>query len=221
MTNYQENAKKSILIYDALPIVRKSLEIIFKSHEDDIDVYVVKTVKELEEITQILVFNAIIMDINVNEEKHFYLIKKINKQHPLTKMLIFSLLDTEQYRYRCFRYGASGFLNKNTSEEDIVRAVKLLMLENKYFKNDIKIRPSDISPAKARKMKVQNYKLSIRELQIAEMLVNGVANIEICKHLNLAPTTISTYKKRILLKTNSKNTMELSTIFGNKRVFLS
>ena len=221
MTSYQATPKKSVLIFDALPIVRKSLEIIFKSHEDDIDVYVVKTIKELEEITQILVFNAIIMDINVNDEKHFYLIKKINKQHPQTKMLIFSMLDTEQYRYRCFRYGASGFLNKMTSEEDIVRAVKLLMVENKYFKNDIKIRPTELSSYKVRKMKVQNYKLSIRELQIAELLVKGIANIEICKQLNLAPTTISTYKKRILLKTNSKNTVELSSIFNNKRVFLS
>jgi DNA-binding NarL/FixJ family response regulator len=218
--NYNENSKKNILIFDALPIVRKSLEIILKAQDEELNVYVVNSIKELEDITQILVFSAIFMDINVDDEKHFYIIKKIHKQHPTTKMLVFSLIDTEQYRYRCFKYGASGFLNKNTSEEDIVRAVKLLMLENKYFKNDIKIRPVSVS-SDSRKRKVQNYKLSIREIQIAEMLVKGIANIEICKQLNLAPTTISTYKKRILLKTNSKNTVELSTTFNNKRVFLS
>ncbi|MEC4049091.1 response regulator transcription factor [Flavobacterium sp. SUN046] len=218
--NYNENSKKNILIFDALPIVRKSLEIILKAQDEELNVYVVNSIKELEDITQILVFSAIVMDINVDDEKHFYIIKKIHKQHPTTKMLVFSLIDTEQYRYRCFKYGASGFLNKNTSEEDIVRAVKLLMLENKYFKNDIKIRPVSVS-SDSRKRKVQNYKLSIREIQIAEMLVKGIANIEICKQLNLAPTTISTYKKRILLKTNSKNTVELSTTFNNKRVFLS
>lgn len=218
--NYNEDSKKNILIFDALPIVRKSLEIILKAHDEEMNVYVVNSIKELEDITQILVFSAIVMDINVDDEKHFYIIKKIHKQQPTTKILVFSLIDTEQYRYRCFKYGASGFLNKNTSEEDIIRAVKLLMLENKYFKNDIKIRPISVS-SDSRKRKVQNYKLSIREIQIAEMLIKGVANIEICKQLNLAPTTISTYKKRILLKTNSKNTVELSTTFNNKRVFLS
>lgn len=218
--NYNENSKKNILIFDALPVVRKSLEIILKSQDEELNVNFVTSINELEDITQINVFNVIIMDINVGDEKHFYIIKKIHKQHPETKIIVFSLIDTEQYRYRCFKYGASGFLNKNTSEEDIVRASNLLMLENKYFKNDIKIRPVSVS-SDNKKRKVQNYKLSIREIQIAEMLVKGIANIEICKQLNLAPTTISTYKKRILLKTNSKNTVELSTTFNNKKIFLS
>jgi DNA-binding NarL/FixJ family response regulator len=57
-------------------------------------------------------------------------------------------------------------------------------------------------------------KLSKREYQIARMLVKGISNLEISKDLSLSMSTISTYKKRILLKTETENLIELSSFYN-------
>jgi DNA-binding NarL/FixJ family response regulator len=47
------------------------------------------------------------------------------------------------------------------------------------------------------------------------MLVKGISNLEISRDLNLSMSTISTYKKRILLKTETENLIELSSFYNN------
>ncbi|MDG1098413.1 MAG: LuxR C-terminal-related transcriptional regulator [Bacteroidia bacterium] len=55
-------------------------------------------------------------------------------------------------------------------------------------------------------------RLSKRELEVADMLVKGKASTEICEIMNLQPSTISTYKTRILKKLNVQNVIELSKL---------
>jgi len=65
-------------------------------------------------------------------------------------------------------------------------------------------------------------KLSNQESIVAELLVKGFRNTEICSKIGIGMTTVSTYKKRILLKTESKNVIQLvKNLKKNKKIFQS
>ena len=63
-------------------------------------------------------------------------------------------------------------------------------------------------------------KLSKQESLVAELLVQGFRNTEICSEIGIRMTTVSTYKKRILLKTESTNVIQLvANLKKNKKIF--
>jgi DNA-binding CsgD family transcriptional regulator len=56
--------------------------------------------------------------------------------------------------------------------------------------------------------------LSSRELECTKLLMKGKSNVEITRKLSLSATTVSTYKKRVLQKTKTKNIVELTKLFN-------
>jgi two-component system response regulator EvgA len=94
--------------------------------------------------------------------------------------------------------------------------LNLLLYSNDYFTNDVNLIASQSIPLNQFSEKeLFLNKLSKREFQIARMLVKGISNLEISRDLNLSMSTISTYKKRILLKTETENLIELSSFYNN------
>jgi len=97
--------------------------------------------------------------------------------------------------------------------------LNLLLYSNDYFTNDVNLIPSQSLPLNQYSEKeVFLNKLSKREYQIARMLVKGISNLEISKDLSLSMSTISTYKKRILLKTETENLIELSNFYNDNLI---
>ncbi len=205
--------EKHVLLFDSIVLIRKSLEMIVRKNHNDANIMLASTIEEVEEFAKIICFDLVIMDINFEKKDNFYLIKTIKKLQPKTKILIFSFFDDIKYKTNCFKYGASAFLNKYSTEENIKMTINVLYNGSDYFLNDVKIKYLDsISHEKDKIKPIKGSNLSLRELQIAQMLIEGENNSTISKKLKLAMSTISTYKKRILLKSSAKNILELSVI---------
>jgi DNA-binding NarL/FixJ family response regulator len=205
--------EKHVLLFDSIVLIKKSLEMIVRKNHNDANIMLASTVEEVEEFAKIICFDLVIMDINFEKKDNFYLIKTIKKLQPKTKILIFSFFDDINYKTNCFKYGASAFLNKYSTEENIKMTINVLYNGSDYFLNDVKIKYLDsISYEKDKIKPIKGSNLSLRELQIAQMLIEGENNSAISKKLKLAMSTISTYKKRILLKSSAKNILELSVI---------
>ncbi len=205
--------EKHVLLFDSIVLIRKSLEMIVRKNHNDANIMLASTIEEVEEFAKIICFDLVIMDINFEKKDNFYLIKTIKKLQPKTKILIFSFFDDIKYKTNCFKYGASAFLNKYSTEENIKMTINVLYNGSDYFLNDVKIKYLDsISHEKDKIKPIKGSNLSLRELQIAQMLIEGENNSAISKKLKLAMSTISTYKKRILLKSSAKNILELSVI---------
>ena len=91
------------------------------------------------------------------------------------------------------------YINKNSTELLVIKQLRLLCKKRKYI---IKYR-------KATKCIVKDNTLSERELQCAKLLMKGYSVTQISKELSLKMSTISTYKRRIQNKTNTKNVVQL------------
>lgn len=131
-------------------------------------------------------------------------IKQINPKLPV---LILSIHPEEQYALRVLKAGASGYLSKDMAPEELVTAVRRVMLGKKYITASIAEKLAavfDQNPDKP-----PHEYLSDREFSVLKLLAAGKSVSEIAESSILSVTTVSTYRARIMAKMNMKNNAEL------------
>jgi DNA-binding NarL/FixJ family response regulator len=110
-----------------------------------------------------------------------------------------------------FALGASVVLEKTDSLAHLTKTLVLLTEGSQYFEAKMKI--GNVKLKSSRRLVNPLLKLSSRELQVAELLIQGLSNQAMTQRLDLAATTVSTYKKRIFAKIGVANILELASVF--------
>jgi DNA-binding NarL/FixJ family response regulator len=136
------------------------------------------------------------------------------RPHP-PKILILSMHDDEDYILQSVDVGASGYLLKDTSKEELLKAIRTIYQGGKYFSGDV----SNVlvnryltgrnrhaaSPSPA----AETYGITKRERQILTMIADGVGNKEIAEQLGKSVRTIETHRFNIMKKLKVNNVVEL------------
>lgn len=151
-------------------------------------------------------YDLVILDINLPGGKQKEMIKEIKEQNKDIKILVFSSYD-ESIGVQYIQHGADGYLNKLSDEKEIISAVKQILETGNYFSPQvIKL----LLDANSRKTPINPFdKLSAREKEICDLLIQGNGNLEISNILDIRLTTVSTYKMRIYKKLEVNNLAEL------------
>jgi len=144
-------------------------------------------------------YDLVVLDAEIADSAHLLgAVEHIKSISPKTRILIFSELDEAIYGPKYVAFGTNGYLTKKADLDSIVLAIKTA-LDGETFLGTPK---SSLSG-----------RLSNREAQIADLLIQGVALTEISKRMNLKETTISTYKKRIFKKAGVKTLSDLIAVW--------
>ncbi len=198
---------KKILLADDHNVVRQGVSLILKEHFNDVSIYHTDSFKNVITNLEENSFDLLILDINLPEGNSVTMIEKARAVQKELKILIFSAFDEEQYALRYLHAGANGYLNKLSSEDDILEAVKTVLSGSKYVSDKVKdkiyenvINNSPVNPLDT---------LSNRELEIAGLLAEGEGNLEIANRLNIQMSTVSTYKNRIFEKLEVTNLISM------------
>lgn len=197
-----------ILIADDHPIVRNGLKQII-SDEADMEV-VCEAINGQEVIEKIKNCNidVIILDISMPGMGGLEILAWLKNNYSRMPVLMLSAMSEELYASKTLKAGASGFINKESAPEELVKAVRKVYSGGIY-----------VSPYLAEKMaadfkydikKPAHEYLSGREFQIMCLIASGKTVTEIAKELFINVKTVSTYRTRILLKMNFKNNSELT-----------
>ncbi|MFI0426711.1 MAG: DNA-binding response regulator [Flavobacterium sp.] len=204
----------NILIYDQFPVIRKALGVIVKKNFQTSNVVIASDVDELFVMSMKIKFHLIFLDIINNDVDCIQLLKKIRLTNRKCKIIIFS--DTSLNIYKQKIEGVT-LLDKNSSEQRIIQFIRLTLLSDNYFSNELVL--EGVHKSKESQTFLQEIDtLSERELECAILLIQGFTVNEISKKLSLAISTVSTYKSRLLIKTKSKNVIELSHYFRNNNL---
>lgn len=202
--------ERKIIIYDSVPLMKhaynallgKDLKCELTFAENELD---------LENKLNSGTYHLALIDVFQKDRVNLSLIKRISKLNKKLNIAVHSALYDDELKAKALLYGASVVLEKSVDIDQFLKTILLLSDGSRYFDKKMRLN------AKLKLVKKKNIsplvKLSSRELQIAELLVSGVSNNGITQQLNLAATTISTYKKRILIKTQTQNILELSSLF--------
>ncbi|MBU3713377.1 MAG: response regulator transcription factor [Ferruginibacter sp.] len=197
-----------ILIADDHSVVRKGLKQILLEGFPSAEIAEVADAESL--VSQVVAgkWDVVISDISMPKRTGLDVLPQIKNIDPKLPVLILSIHPEEQYAVRVLKSGASGYLSKDTAPDELVNAVKQLILGKKYINSSVaeKIAGSigNIENKPPHEM------LSDREFSVFKLLASGKSITEIAESFLLSTTTVSTYRARILNKLNLKNNTEMT-----------
>jgi two-component system invasion response regulator UvrY len=143
-----------------------------------------------------------ILDISLAGRSGLDVLKEIKQLRPKLAVLMLSMHAEDQYAMRSFKAGASGYVSKASSRDELRQAVLKVIKGGRYVSQSMAERiVFDFSSSE----KSPHELLSDRELEVLCLIASGKTVGEIAETLSLSDKTISTYRRRILDK------MELST----------
>ncbi|WP_179354285.1 response regulator [Winogradskyella vidalii] len=196
-----------ILIVDSHPIVRKGLELYLNSKADFEVVGSLGSGIEIFEFVRRHNVDVIISEIDLPELNGITALRAIKKENKSVNVLMFSHQPEEIYAISTLKAGASGYLNKGASVEEIEAAVRKVSTGQTSLseKMDKHFRYEDTRKSRSRMFK----KLSTREVEVLKLLSIGRKNKEIAEELDINEKTVSTYKARLFKKLNVTNIVDL------------
>ena len=161
-------------------------------------------------------FDLIMMDIQMPNSDTLGLMEYIQVRYPDAKVLIFSMSPENIYAKRFIKAGARGFLSKDSSLDEIKKAVTLVLNNRKYISESFAEMLADASFTGTPDNPFE--KLSPREFEIASLLLNGHSVSDISKSLHLQISTVGTHKSRLFEKLSITNILELKELANNYKL---
>jgi len=204
-TNY------TFLIADDHSIVRQGVALLIKELFFYAKIYQSGTFKDTLKILRETKIDLLVLDINFPDGNSLNIIPETKIIQPDVKILILSAYDEAIYALRYLNAGASGYLNKGSSEEEMKQALKSMMVSGKYITQNIKDKILDSYISKKPINPLEQ--LSNREIEVARLLIKGYGNMEISDMLNIKKSTVSTFKNRIFEKLEIDNLADLIDFF--------
>jgi len=197
-----------ILIADDHVVVREGLRQIIAKAPDMTVVAEAANGREALQMALAQESDVVILDISMPEMSGLEVLKQIRNENVRLQILVLSVYAEEAYAVRSLRAGASGYLTKDSSPDQLLTAIRKVSVGGKY-----------VSPSLAERLACEmetdserepHQKLSDREFQVLRLLSAGKSVKEIAKELSLGPPSVSTYRARILAKMKMKHVAELT-----------
>jgi two-component system invasion response regulator UvrY len=153
-------------------------------------------------------WDIVISDLMMPGRSVLDILQQIRQSHPQLPVLVLSIFPEEQYATRVFKAGAWGYINKDAAPTELVRAVQRILQGRKYITAAVAEKlASDLSVDKD---KAPHELLSDREFHVMKLLAGGGTISDIAAQLSLSPTTISTYRSRIMEKMKLRSNADLA-----------
>jgi DNA-binding NarL/FixJ family response regulator len=196
-----------ILIADNHPIVRLGIKEVLNTVPDFDVLGDVSTTTELFNFIENSIPDVVILEMDIPEINGIATLRKIKKEFPDVKILIYSGQSEDVYALSTIRAGAFGYLSKTSELDYIISAVKKVSQGKMFITNELAQRLAfDEGTQKQRRF---FRKLSTREVEVLKLLASGKRNKDVAEGLNLNEKTVSTYKSRLMKKLNVDNLVDL------------
>ncbi|WP_026630215.1 response regulator transcription factor [Dyadobacter alkalitolerans] len=200
---------KTILLVEDHSIVRMGVKLLIEDVIPAVDIREAASFNETLRVLQTRHFDLVILDIRIPGGEAFNMIPRIRSVQENVKILVFSSQEEELYALHYVKAGANGFLPKDTSNEELERAVTSVLNGGTYISNVVQQQLVNNTLVERESRESPLEILSNRELEIMDMLLTGKWTKDIAIELNIKESTVSTYKARIFEKLEVTNVLEL------------
>ncbi|MBI9055240.1 MAG: response regulator transcription factor [Bacteroidales bacterium] len=155
--------------------------------------------------------DLIITDISMPEISGIEVTKYVSENYPDIKILILSMHTNEEFITKALSSGANGYLPKDTSMNELLDAINTIYKGDNYFNKNISdtILKSIIDKSKNNQNNSKNEKLTKREKEVVQLVVDGLTNKEIADKLFISIRTVDSHKNNVMQKLNLKSSVEL------------
>ncbi len=202
-----------IFLVEDHDLVRDGLKALLTSIPDISIIGEASTGKSLFEKLKIVQPDIIVLDISLPDISGIEITKRLRHEYPQIRVLILSMYTHEDFVTGAIKSGAKGYLPKNTSRDELVKAIYAIFRGEEFFGETISkiLLKSFIRSAveKEDEQEKPSYNLSSRELEILRLYAEGFNNKEIGVKLNISVRTVETHKNHILKKLGIRSPVEM------------
>lgn len=142
--------------------------------------------------------DVILMDINLPDKSGIDLCREVKEQYPSVFIIGLSTFNQQSFIQRMMENGASGYVLKNATRDEILDAIHAVMKGKTWLSEEVSqtLKHTDAS----------GIILTRREKEVLELIADGMTNNEIAQKLFVSVTTVDTHRKNLLAKFDVKNT---------------
>ena len=155
--------------------------------------------------------DIVIMDIAMPQMNGIEATKRIKKQLPKTKVLILSMYSHEHYIHELMETGVSGYLLKDSSGRDIIKAIHAAMNNETFLSPSISkvLVEAYRSPRKSSSIAERYKLLSNREREVFQLIAEGHTTRRIADMLCVSISTVKSHRAKIMEKIEVGSTVKL------------
>nr|WP_295923419.1 response regulator transcription factor [uncultured Dyadobacter sp.] len=213
-----------ILVVDDHSVVRQGIITLLEDEDDLVIAGEASDGDEVWEMIEEAKPDVVLLDLTMPRMPGLEVIRQIVPVFPSVKILVFSMHNNADYILSSALNGASGYLEKDTSRDEMLRAIRAIAKGELYFppyassvviKNLLKqlARVSDSKPVEEDVREKSIWKIiTPREQQILKCLAEGMSSKDIAEKFDISSNTVANQRASIMKKANVKNTAELISL---------
>lgn len=196
-----------VLITDDHPVVRRGIRQILEDDERICLIHEAANGKELIDRMNEQIYDVILLDISLPGRSGLDLICQIKKTQQYVAILILSIHSEEMYAIKALKFGAAGYLTKDSAPEELISAIHKVAEGERYISASLASKLAETIVSESDRPLHES--LSAREHEVLALFAAGKTVAQIGEELSLSPKTISTYRERLLTKLSLKTTSDL------------
>jgi two-component system response regulator NreC len=191
----------TILLADDHRIVRQGLRALLEAEPDLQLVGETGDGLEAVQLAERLEPDVVVLDLMMPSINGLEATRQISESCPRTQVIILSMHADEGYVLESLRNGAAGYVLKDSSADDLVRAVREVVKGRRYLSAPLSERAIEVYMQKARETPPDPYEtLTNREREMLHLTAQGHSSTEIAERLSISPRTVETHRANMMHK---------------------
>ena len=191
-----------VLIVDDHPVVRFGLSTMLSSEARIVVTGMSGSAREALEAIAKEPPDVVLMDLRMPELEGSQAISEIKRAQPSVRILVLTNYESEEDILGALRAGATGYLLKNTPQEEIVKGIEMVFENRRFIPQTITDRLLET---------LGREELTIRELEVLTLVAKGLTNKEIAQALFISDKTARNHVTSCLVKLNANDRTEAVT----------
>ncbi len=197
----------NVYIADDHPIIREGLKTLVNGEPDmRISGEAASSVELLERISSSKA-DVLVLDLNMPEHPGLETLQKVRASMPKLHVLILTINPVDYLAVRTLRSGAAGYITKEAASEELLRAIRKVASGGRYVSSDLAEHLAGVLDLTADNPPHES--LSDREYEVFLMIAGGKTGAEIADALGISPSTVNTYRIRLMDKMGMSSSLEL------------
>lgn len=208
----------NVVLADDHVLVRDGIKALLEDEEGVTVINEASNGKEAIEVVAKETPDVLIVDIRMPEMNGIEVVSEIKKNYNSVKTLVLSMHDSEEYVIQSIQAGADGYLLKGSSKKEFLKALTKVADGGKYFTGDVSSiimnnfvnsasTPTIQPPSAVKELPV---KLTKRERQVLDLVLQLKNNKDIAEDLNISKRTAEVHRFNLMKKLEVSNLMELT-----------
>jgi DNA-binding NarL/FixJ family response regulator len=191
----------TIILADDHHMMRQGLRMLLEAEEDFRVVAEAGDGLEAAQLAERFTPDVIIVDVMIPGLNGLEVTRQVGKRSPHTRVIMLSMYSNEAYVLEALRNGAAGYVLKEASATDLIRAVREVIAGRRYLSPPLSEHAIEAYVQKAQDDLLDPYEtLTTREREVLQLAAEGRTNADIAAALCVSPRTVETHRAHLMHK---------------------